>query len=93
MIEWRKRYGFHIIIVNSALLSLDTFSAHLTGAVKAEFEKCNTKLLIIPGGCTYVLQPLDISINKPFNYIWCQYIVDECETKSSLLDITLDHQR
>ena len=68
MIEWIRKVWVPYISGKPALLSLDTFSAHLTDAVKAEFEKCNTKLLIIPGGCTCVLEPLDISINKPFKY-------------------------
>ena len=49
-----------------ALLCLDTLSGHLTEEVKKAFQKCRTKLLLIPGGCTSILQPLDISINKPF---------------------------
>ena len=49
-----------------ALLSLDTFSAHFTEKVMDAFAECNTKLLTIPRGCTSVLQPLDISINRPF---------------------------
>ena len=99
MLEWIRKVWAPYVSGKPALLSLDTFSAHLTCNVKAEFEKCHTKLLIIPGGCTSVLQPLDISINKPFkDYIrqlWCQYMVTECETgvdrikpasKSVLLD-------
>lgn len=43
----------------------------------------HTKLLVIPGGCTSVLQPLDVSINKPFkSYIreqWCEWMVLEAE--------------
>ena len=66
-----------------ALLSLDTFSAHFTDRVRGAFANCNTKLLLMPGGCTSVLQPPDISINKPFkSYIrqmWCQRMVDEAE--------------
>ena len=64
------------------MLSLDTFSGHLTKAKEA-FDKCGTKLLVIPGGCTSVLQPLDISINKPFKshlrQLWCQYMIEETD--------------
>jgi len=99
MLQWIRKVWDLYTNGKPALLSLDTFSAHLTDTVKAEFEKFNTKLLIIPGGCTSILQPLDISINKPFKdyvrQLWCQYMVDMCETsvgrikpasKSVLLD-------
>ena len=93
MLEWIRKVWAPYVSGKPALLSLDTFSAHLTCNVKAEFEKCHTKLLIIPGGCTSVPQPLDISINKPFkDYIrqlWCQYIwllsVKQVLIESSLL--------
>ena len=88
-----------------ALLCLDTFSGHLTEEVKKAFQKCRTKLLLIPGGCTSILQPLDISINKPFKgYIrqcWCRYMIEETEKgdspirrppKESLVDWILNAQ-
>ena len=67
-----------------ALLALDTFSAHLTDKVRDAFAKCGTELLIIPGGCTSILQPLDVSINKPFKGCirqeWCQHILAQSES-------------
>lgn len=47
-----------------SLLFLDSFGAHLTVKVKDAFEKFNTTVIVIPGGCTSILQPLDVSINK-----------------------------
>jgi len=71
------------VLGNPALLVMDTFSAHMTDNVKDAFKKCNSKLLFIPGGCTSVLQPLDIGINKPFkSYIrqsWCNYMIEETD--------------
>ncbi len=63
-----------------SLLFLDTFSAHLTDKVKDAFHKSNTTtVLVIPGGCTSILQPLDVSINKPcktsIQNSWVQYIL------------------
>ena len=83
MLEWIKKVWSPYISGKPALLALDTFSGHLTDKVRNAFSKCNTKLLVIPGGCTSVLQPLDLSINKPFkNHIrdmWCQYMVAEAD--------------
>jgi len=44
---------------------LDAFKAHLTPSVHAELKKQKTSLSAIPGGCTRLVQPLDVAINKP----------------------------
>ena len=84
MIEWINKVWLPYVGKNRALLCLDTFSAHLTETVRDKFAKIGTKLLVIPGGCTSVLQPLDVSLNKPFkSYIrqqWCERMVSEAET-------------
>ena len=80
---WIAKVWKPYIAGRPALLTLDTFSAHLTEAVKDAFDQCKTTLVVIPGGCTPVLQPLDISLNKPLKgYIrhsWTQYMLTESE--------------
>ena len=49
-----------------SVLVLDAFKGHLTDSVKNQPRKMNTELVVIPGGLTSVLQPMDVSINKPF---------------------------
>ncbi|CAG8613511.1 10234_t:CDS:2 [Dentiscutata erythropus] len=49
-----------------SLLILDSFKEHITDSVKNEIQKANTILGIIPRGLIYIVQPLDVSINKPF---------------------------
>ena len=44
----------------------DQFSAHLTPKVNSKVRALNTDVAVIPGGLTGVLQPLDVSMNKPF---------------------------
>lgn len=53
-----------------ALLVLDSFTAHKTDAVKKAMRKVNVVPAVIPGGCTSKLQPLDVSINKPFKVFY-----------------------
>jgi hypothetical protein len=49
------------------LLAWDTFRGHCTPDVKAAArEKHNTDIVYIPGRCTGILQPADVSWNKPF---------------------------
>ena len=47
-------------------LALDAFIGHLTDSVKNQLCKMKTELVLILGGMTSVLQPMDVSINKPF---------------------------
>jgi hypothetical protein len=49
-----------------SLLVLDSFTAHKTNAVKNRLYEKKTNLAVIPGGLTSKLQPLDVSLNKPF---------------------------
>jgi hypothetical protein len=51
--------------VEPRLIVLDAFKAHLTPAVHTELRKQKTTLSAILGGCTGLVQPLDVSINKP----------------------------
>ena len=49
-----------------SLLVFDAFEAHVTETVKRALTRENTNLAVIPGGLTSILQPLDVSLNKPF---------------------------
>ena len=49
-----------------SVLVLDAFKGHLTDSVKNQLRKMNTELVVSPGGMTSVLQPMYVSINKPF---------------------------
>ena len=50
----------------SSLLVCDMFEVHVTESVKTALTRENTNLAVIPGGLTSILQPLDVSLNKPF---------------------------
>lgn len=62
-----------------SLLLLDQFRAHSTGPVMEKFRSLNVKPLLIPGGFTHCLQPLDVSINKPlkeaFKAEWSRWMI------------------
>jgi hypothetical protein len=46
------------------MLVLDSFRGHLNEDVKKKLQRGRTDMVVIPGGVTSILQPLDISINK-----------------------------
>ena len=70
-----------------ALLVLDSFSAHITSDVKKRLKEINTIPIVIPGGCTSKIQPLDVSLNKPFKAFvrkhWSEYIMTQSENVTS----------
>ena len=74
---WRAQIGG---LGRKSLLVYDAFEAHVTDPVKASFKRENTELAVIPGRLTSVLQPLDVSLNKPFKdgvrKQWMQWMAD-----------------
>jgi len=61
---WSKRPGG--LLKESSLSVCDQFKAHVTESTKRFATKLKTHLAVIPGGLTSQLQPLDVSVNKPF---------------------------
>ena len=46
------------------MLVYNSFEADLIDTVKASFKRENIDLAVIPGGLTFLLQLLDVSLNK-----------------------------
>lgn len=61
---WSRRPGG--LLKKPALLVFDHFKAHVTQSVKAIAVDLKTQLAVVPGGLVSQLQPLDVSVNKPF---------------------------
>lgn len=61
---WFKRPG--ALLNKKSLMVWDMFCAHLVNSVKNKLKENCTYQAVIPGGCTSVLQPLDVCLNKPF---------------------------
>ncbi|CAI7877137.1 unnamed protein product [Closterium sp. NIES-53] len=49
-----------------ALVVLDSYRSHLTEAVGQTMRMFRLSRAVIPGGCTPLVQPLDVSINRAF---------------------------
>ena len=48
------------------LLLVDTYKTHMTDESKQIVdENCNSELILIPAGCTSLVQPMDVSVNRP----------------------------
>ena len=64
-----------------AMSILDSLAAHITPTVKQRLKEINTVPVVIPGGCMSKVQPLEVSLNKPFkSYIrryWSDYVLEQ----------------
>jgi len=73
---WSKRPGGHL--KKPSLLVCDQFKAHVTESTKRLATKLKTHLAVIPGELSSQLQPLNVSVNKPFKGVmheeWTKWI-------------------
>lgn len=73
--------------VRESILTLDSFKAHISESSLAKLSSGNVHTAVIPGGCTSVLQPLDVSLNKPFKVVlrqcWQKYMLEQAEKMQS----------
>ena len=53
--------GPHVI----PLLILDAYKCHMQAEVVTMIQDLGIEILHIPGGCTYLCQPLDVGVNRP----------------------------
>ena len=70
MLEWLKQVWSRrpgAFLNQPSMLVLDAFKGHVTDSVKDQLRKMKTELVVIPGGMTSVLQPMDVSINLSIN--------------------------
>ena len=63
MVRVRRNGG---LLKKRSMLVWDQFRAHLTDEVKRSLKESDTISTVIPGGLTGMLQPLDVSLNRPF---------------------------
>lgn len=66
-----------------AVLFLDSFKVHYSDAIKQRLTDLGVNLQIIPGGCTWLVQPVDVGIGKPFKdrcrKLWWNWMMEEEE--------------
>jgi hypothetical protein len=78
MHRWLKAVVLPYTHGRRTLLIIDSFSAHEDPKLLEEAKANNMDVVIIPGGCTSKVQPLDVCLNKPFKSIlrskWIEYV-------------------
>uniref|UniRef100_A0A5S6Q4Z3 DDE-1 domain-containing protein n=1 Tax=Trichuris muris TaxID=70415 RepID=A0A5S6Q4Z3_TRIMR len=69
---WKQRPGH---ANERSLLVWDSFRGHTARSTRSCLRACKVEAAVIPGGLTSILQPLDVSLNKPFkNHIREEWI-------------------
>ncbi len=62
------------------ILLLDQYKCHLMDSVVSKIQSYGIELDHIPGGCTGLVQPVDVGINKPLKNLihghWEQWMMD-----------------
>ncbi len=62
---WKDERDSNNLDINPPVLILDAYRVHLMGSVVNRIQMMGIEVIHIPGGCTYLCQPIDIGINKP----------------------------
>jgi hypothetical protein len=73
---WMKMYGTHdqvVYKVNAVCWCGIIFHSHVAENIKNVLARNNTEIVVITGGLTSVLQPLDVCLNKPFKDHMCEH--------------------
>lgn len=69
--------------LNPSLITLEAAAFHKTDAVLQYLRAHDITTSLIPGGCTGLIQPLDVSINKPFKGYLRDVLDDEMDQLGS----------
>jgi hypothetical protein len=64
MVDYIKNFLIKEIPAGKTLLIMGSFSGHKTADVKNTCKDNNIGIMMIPGGYTGLLQPLDISVKR-----------------------------
>lgn len=71
-----------------ALLAIDSFSALETEEFNQLAQCNNVDIVVIPGGCTMEIQPLDVCLNKLLKSViqnrWIEYVHSLVDTEETL---------
>jgi len=74
--KYIRNYLIPVLEGRPTLFALDLMGSHKTPAILDLFRQNDITPSIIPAGCTSLVQPLDVSINKPFKGLM-QDLTDE----------------
>ena len=80
---WLEFMLLPILGTRPTLLVMDLFKSHNTQEIKDWLRTHGIVPSLVPGGCTGLVQPLDVSVNRPFKDILKQFIDDTVDLDES----------
>jgi hypothetical protein len=66
IIFWLEKLLIPVLGVRPTLLVMDLLRSHKTSPVRDVLRAHDITLSLVPGGCTGLVQPVDVSVNRPF---------------------------
>ena len=76
MLFWLEFMLLPVLVTGPTLLVMDLFKSHSTQEIKDWLHAHRIVPSLVPGGCTGLVQPLDVLVNCPFKDILKQVIDD-----------------
>jgi hypothetical protein len=71
------------------IILLDSYHCHIMASVVNLIQDLGCEVVHIPGGCTGLVQPLDVGYNKPFKTCLCaaweEYMINDMRKNGSIL--------
>ena len=75
MVEWLQEQLIPVLEGCQTLLAVDLFAGHRTEEVLNTMKANDITVSVIPAGCTGIVQPLDLLINRPFKELLRVFII------------------
>ena len=90
MMRWINEIYLKYAGSKKSLLVMDTFSAYCSDEIISLLSEHHPRVALIPGGCTSKLQPLDVSLNKPFKQVCRQKFQTYCHSLLATMSSSAD---
>jgi hypothetical protein len=88
MCTWIKEVLVKYTKHKHCLLVFDSFRGHLMEDVSTALNKANVTTVVIPGGCTSKVQPIDVCLHRPIKDMvrgqWEEYMLQATAQSSSM---------
>ena len=81
LVPWKKSVPEGIV----PLLILDSFHVHMMATIVQQIQEIGIKVQHIPGGCTYLCQPINIGVNRLIKRKLAEQWEDWMDVKGALV--------
>jgi len=81
IIFWLEKLLIPVLGNRPTLLVMDLLRSHKTSSVRKILRGYDVTLSLVPAGCTGLVQPLDVSVNRPFKDLLKEEIDQEFEQR------------